>query len=229
MSSKVGAALLGALKCPQIYNVAKLSSAVQELPFHEMVGLFYDNAAKHVEKKMIDELPWQGCKESKTKYVKGILNNIREVDNIIEFSFPIKRDDGSYEVIKGWRAQHSHHRLPCKGGIRYAPDVERGEVLALASLMTFKCSCLNVPYGGAKGGVKIDPKAYSKDEIERITRRFALELAKRGFLGSYNDVPAPDMGTGEREMAWIADTYGQTVGKLTAPFFRQTVFQHKRL
>lgn len=202
---------MGAAKFSQI---ARLSTAQKELPFHEMVGMFYDKAAKHVEKKMIQELPWQGCEESKSKYVKGILDNIREVDSIIEFSFPIKRDDGSYEVIKAWRAQHSHHRLPCKGGIRFAQDVERGEVLALASLMTFKCSCVSVPYGGSKGGVKIDPTKYSKDEIERITRRFALELSKSGFLGSFNDVPAPDIGTGEREMAWIADTYSKTIGNV---------------
>lgn len=204
----------GASRLPFLVNVAKISSCSQELPFHEMVGKFYDNAARHVEKKMLEELPWQGSADKKSKYVKGVLDNIREVDNVTQFNFPIKRDDGSYEMISAWRAQHSHHRLPCKGGIRYAADVDLGEVLALASLMTFKCAVLNVPYGGAKGGIRIDPRAYSSDEIERITRRYALELAKKGYVGAHIDVPAPDMGTGEREMAWIADTYSQTIGTI---------------
>uniref|UniRef100_A0A5K3EWN2 Glutamate dehydrogenase n=1 Tax=Mesocestoides corti TaxID=53468 RepID=A0A5K3EWN2_MESCO len=212
MLSKVTSKLLGVARQRQVWNVAAFSTAAQELPFHEMVGLFYDNAAKHVEKKLMEELPWQGSSDSKGKYVKGVLDSIRAVDNVIELKFPIKRDDGSYEVIQAWRAQHSHHRLPCKGGIRYAADCDKGEVLALASLMTFKCAVLNVPYGGAKGGVRINPKEYSVEEIERITRRFALELAKKGFIGAFIDVPAPDMGTGEREMAWIADTYAQTIG-----------------
>lgn len=177
-----------------------------------MVEVFFNNAAEHVEVKMNKELPWQGTSEKKAKYIKGVLDNIRAVDNATEFRFPIKRDDGSFEVINAWRAQHSHHRLPCKGGIRYAADVDMGEVLALASLMTFKCAVLNVPYGGAKGGIRINPADYSVDELERITRRYAMELAKKGYIGAFVDVPAPDMGTGEREMAWMADTYAQTVG-----------------
>ncbi|VDM34963.1 unnamed protein product [Hydatigera taeniaeformis] len=195
-----------------VSNVARFSNVTSDLPFHKMVEVFYNNAAKHVEEKMIKELPWKGASEAKKKYVKGVLDNIRAVDNITEFHFPIKRDDGSFEVISAWRAQHSHHRLPCKGGVRYAADVNMGEILALASLMTFKCAVLNVPYGGAKGGVRIDPKAYSIDELERITRRYTMELAKKGYIGAFSDVPAPDMGTGEREMAWMVDTYTQTVG-----------------
>lgn len=224
MSSKLASMINGASKTPLFLNLAKLSTSNQELPFHEMVGKFYDNAAKYVEKKMIDELPWQGPADKKTKYVKGVLDNIREVNNITQFNFPIKRDDGSFEIISAWRAQHSHHRLPCKGGIRYAADVDAGEVLALASLMTFKCAVLNVPYGGAKGGVRINPKNYSQDELERITRRFALELAKKGYLGADIDVPAPDMNTGEREMSWIADTYSQTIGRLYIFLF---IINHK--
>ncbi|KAM3180473.1 hypothetical protein ACTXT7_016218 [Hymenolepis weldensis] len=212
LSSKTACTFNKTSRVAYLLNAAKLSTGSQELPFYEMVGKFYDNAAKHVEKKMLEELPWQGPADKKAKYIKGILNNIRAVDNVTQFNFPIKRDDGSYEIISAWRAQHSHHRLPCKGGIRYAADVEMNEILALASLMTFKCAVLNVPYGGAKGGIRIDPKAYSKDELERITRRFALELAKKGYVGAYTDVPAPDMNTGEREMTWIADTYSQTIG-----------------
>lgn len=138
---------------------------------------------------------------------EGLLRQIKACNGVYRTSFPLKREDGSVEVVQAWRAQHSHHRLPVKGGIRFALNVSEDEVIALATLMTFKCAIVNVPFGGAKGGIRKTTRTYSEGERERIFRRFTYELCKRNLIGPAVDVPAPDYGTGPREMAWIADTY----------------------
>ncbi len=141
-----------------------------------------------------------------TDHPEGLLNQIKHCNSVYSFSFPIRTDDG-YRVIDAWRAEHSHHKLPVKGGIRYSQDASEEEVIALATLMTYKCAIVDVPFGGAKGAVKINPKDFTKEQLERITRRYTTELIKKNFIGPAVDVPAPDYGTGAREMAWIADTY----------------------
>ena len=137
---------------------------------------------------------------------KGLARQIRTCNAICEMKFGVEIQ-GGYEIFTGWRATHSEHVLPAKGGIRYAPFADQQEVEALAALMTYKCSIVSVPYAGSKGALKIDPKKYSIEELEHITRRFAQELDKRGLLGPGINVPAPDMGTGQRMMSWIADEY----------------------
>ena len=142
-----------------------------------------------------------------SQYPSGLLDVIKACNSVYRFTFPFKRRDGSFETINAWRVEHSHHKMPTKGGIRYAPFVDEEEVKALAALMTYKCAIVDLPYGGAKGAVQIDPKQYDAVELERITRRYTHELIKKNFIGPGIDVPAPDYGTSEREMAWIVDTY----------------------
>jgi glutamate dehydrogenase (NAD(P)+) len=136
----------------------------------------------------------------------GLPDVMRGCQSVYQVRFPV-RIQGQFKVFRGWRASHSEHKLPAKGGIRYALNVDQEEVEALAALMTWKCAVVDVPFGGAKGGLKIDPRQYDREDLERITRRFAIQLDNRGYLSPSQNVPAPDMGTGAREMAWIANTY----------------------
>jgi glutamate dehydrogenase (NAD(P)+) len=141
-------------------------------------------------------------------------------DNIVEFlkyprreftvNFPVRRDDGRIEMFTGYRVHHSTVMGPSKGGIRYSMDVTLDEVRALAMWMTWKCALVNLPYGGAKGGVLVNPKSLSQTELERLTRRYASELIP--LISPHSDIPAPDMGTNPQMMAWIMDTYSMTVG-----------------
>lgn len=160
----------------------------QEASFLNSVNRYFDAAAPH------------------TGLPEGLLKQIKVCNSLYQIYFPVKID-GEVKVIEAYRAQHSHHRSPTKGGIRYSNHVTQDEVVALATLMTYKCAIVDVPFGGAKGGVKINPWEYNEANLEKITRRYTSELIRRKFIGPAIDVPAPDYGTGSREMAWIYDTY----------------------
>lgn len=136
----------------------------------------------------------------------GLEEKIRVCNSTYTVRFGVKLR-GEIHTFTGYRSVHSEHMEPVKGGIRFADNVHQDEVEALAALMTFKCALVEVPFGGSKGGLRIDPREWNADEMERITRRFAYELIKRDLINPSQNVPAPDMGTGEREMAWIADQY----------------------
>jgi glutamate dehydrogenase (NAD(P)+) len=165
-----------------------MTQIINEPSFRESVDLMVDKAIATM------------------KLDTGTAQAIKTCNAVLQVQFPVKIR-GKIEVFTGWRATHSTHRLPSKGGIRFAPYADQDEIEALAALMTYKCALVDVPFGGSKGGLLIDPSQYDRDELEVITRRFTLELVRKGFLSPATNVPAPDVGTGQREMAWIADTY----------------------
>lgn len=156
--------------------------------FYQSVQDYFEKAAVH------------------TGLSRGLLDQIRVCNAVYRVHFPVKIGK-EVKVIEAYRVQHSHHRTPTKGGIRYSNHVNQEEVMALATLMSYKCAIVDVPFGGAKGGVKINPWEYTPSQLERITRRYTTELVRRNAIGPAIDVPAPDYGTGSREMAWIYDTY----------------------
>ena len=160
----------------------------KETTFKESVDLMYDRAVKTLN------LPI------------GLAEQIRTCNAVYQVRFGVKLK-GEYKIFVGWRAVHSEHILPVKGGIRFAEIANQEEVEALAALMTYKCAIVNVPFGGSKGALKINPNDYDEEDLEKITRRFAHELIKKDLVNPNLNVPAPDMGTGEREMAWISDTF----------------------
>jgi len=148
----------------------------------------FDQASKHI-----------------TGLKKGLFDYFKFSKQTISFCFPVEMDDGSIKSFHGFRVIHNRIMGPGKGGIRFHPEVTEAEVRALAALMTWKCALINVPFGGAKGGIICDPKTLSESELRRITRRFITELGDN--IGPYTDIPAPDLYTNEQTMAWIYDTY----------------------
>lgn len=159
----------------------------------------YDNARKQLKK--VQEI---------LGFSDAVFDNLMTPRRELAVSIPIRRDDGTQEVLHGYRVQHNFTRGPGKGGVRFAPNVDFDEVRALAMWMTWKSALLRLPYGGAKGGVTVDPTKYSQAELERITRRYTAEISP--IIGPEKDIPAPDMGTNGQTMAWMMDTYSQLKG-----------------
>ncbi len=144
----------------------------------------------------------------------GVLERLKVPERVLETNLTFERDDGSLETVRAYRSQFNGDRGPYKGGIRYHPGVTRDEVKALSGWMVYKCAVVDIPYGGGKGGIEVEPAEYSTAELERLTRSFATEL--RPMIGEDRDIPAPDVNTGQREMNWIKDTY-ETLENTTAP------------
>ncbi len=166
----------------------RLKAGAEDLNLWNIVGRQFDKAAATLD------------------YPEGLLKQIKACNAVYYVQFPVRFGD-RYEMFQGWRAEHSQHRKPTKGGIRYSEFVTQEEIMALAALMTYKCAIVDVPFGGSKGGVCLNPRNYTPVQLEKITRRYTAELVRKNFIGPGINVPAPDLGTGEQEMAWIADTY----------------------
>lgn len=164
------------------------SAATEDLNLKHIVSAQFDEAARLVKQPV------------------SLLRQIKQCDNVMMVAFPVKFGN-KYQFFRSWRAEHSHHRKPLKGGIRYSPLVDQDEIIALSALMTFKCAIVDLPFGGSKGGISLNPREFTEAQLEQITRRYTAELIRKNYIGPGVNVPAPDMGTGEREMAWIFDTY----------------------
>ena len=174
--------------------MARFSDVEGEPGFVEMVQQYFDRAASY------------------TNISADALNVIKVPDSTLKMNIPFLRDDGTYETVQAFRCHHSRHRLPAKGGTRISEFVDQDEVEALATLMSFKLAVVEVPFGGAKGGIKMNPRLYSKNETERIIRRYTLEMAKYNYIGSSIDVPGPDVGTNTWHMDMMLDTYKTLFG-----------------
>jgi glutamate dehydrogenase (NAD(P)+) len=161
----------------------------EDLNLNRIVSQQFDQAARYLE------------------IHPALLSQIKACNNVYYFQFPVRFGGNHFEIFEGWRAEHSQHRKPVKGGTRFSELVDQDEIMALAALMTYKCAIVDVPFGGSKGGVRFNPKKYSAEQIEKITRRYTAELIRKDYMGPGENVPGPDVGTGEREMAWMADTY----------------------
>ncbi len=159
-------------------------------------GAFFESVSRYFD----EALPHTGVEP-------GLAAQVRACNAVYRLRFPVRDDDGKVMVVEAFRAEHSFHRFPTKGGIRFSRSVALNETVALAALMTYKCAIVGVPFGGAKGGVRINPSTASEGLRERVIRRYTAELIRKNFIGPDIDVPAPDYGTGEKEMGWIADTY----------------------
>ncbi|PYS02599.1 MAG: glutamate dehydrogenase [Acidobacteria bacterium] len=161
----------------------------EDLNFNRIVSKQFDRAANYL------------------KIHPALLSQIKACNNVYYFQFPVRFGGDHFEIFEGWRAEHSQHKKPVKGGVRYSELVSQDEIMALAALMTYKCAIVDVPFGGSKGGIRFNPKKYNEEQLEKITRRFTAELIRKEYIGPGENVPGPDVGTGEREMAWMADTY----------------------
>jgi len=198
-----------------LVNVRKSISPILSRSFTKSVSLKTQNIEAPSEDDFLESTERFFAEASKLlpEIPNHILQIIKVCRSVYKVHFPVKLDynpkSGQHDtmLVEAWRCQHSPHRLPLKGGIRYSPHVTEKEVMALASLMSYKCAVVDVPFGGAKGGVKIDPTKFNAGQLEAITRRYASELIRKNMLSPALDVPAPDVGTGAREMAWIKDTY----------------------
>ena len=177
-----------------IKSIHRLSSEPEKVTFLATAERFFKDAAEQ------------------TSIPNDILELIKKPNSLLKMNIPLIRDDGSYMTIEAYRCHHKQHRMPTKGGTRLCDSVSQSEVEALALLMTLKLAVVEVPFGGAKGGLKMDPKKFSKNEIERVLRRYTIEMAKYNFIGPSNDVPGPDVGTGTWHMDIMADTYKTLYG-----------------